>query len=135
MDMITSVKSVRKALFLLASTAVLSACVTTAGLDKGPGALLSKGLVAGDLARGLDPQSKRKAIDAEIAALSNSATGVETKWKGQKGTSGKVIPGQPFEVSGKICRRYSHEIVFDGQTRSDEATACKNEDGVWEPLQ
>jgi surface antigen len=127
--------SFKNGLFFLFSTVVLSACVTSASLDKGPGALLSKGLVAGELGRGLDPQSKRKAIDAEITALSNSATGVETKWQGQKNTSGIVIPGQLFEVSGKICRRYSHEILVNGQSQSDEATACKNEDGVWEPLQ
>ncbi len=80
----------------------LTACLTTSGLETGPGALLSTGLISGELGQGLDQQARRKAIDAEVAALSNGATGTETKWTGARNTSGKVVPGQPFEVSGKI---------------------------------
>ena len=130
-----SLSNLRKLLVLTGMSFFLTACLTTSGLDTGPGALLSTGLISGELGQGLDQQAKRKAIDAEVAALSNGATGTETKWTGSKNTSGKVVPGQLFEVSGKICRRYSHVVSVSGQMRSGQTTACKNEDGIWEPLQ
>lgn len=130
-----NLSNLRNPAVLAGMSLFLTACLTTAGLDTGPGALLSTGLISGELGQGLDQQARRKAIDAEVAALSKGATGTETKWTGARNTSGKVVPGQLFEVSGKICRRYTHVISVSGQTRSAQSTACKNEDGIWEPLQ
>lgn len=130
-----NLSNLRNLLVLTGLSVFLTACLTTVGLEKGPGALLSTGLISGELGRDLDQKTKRKAIDAEVAALSNGATGTETKWTGAKNTSGKVVPGQPFEVSGQSCRRYTHVISVSGQIRSGQTTACKNEDGIWEPLQ
>ena len=113
----------------------LSSCVTpTSTFDNGPGSLLARGPLSGELGNGLDPISLSKAINAEVAALSNAATGSAVEWMGSKNTKGRVVPGQLFEVAGRTCRQYTHIIASAGVEKRDTATACMNEDKIWEPL-
>lgn len=120
---------------ILVSPLTLTACVTGLGaIDSGPRQLMATGLLAGEFGSGLDKAAKRHALDAEIEALESGNAGASTSWKSGKEYSGEVTPGQPFEVSGRICRRYNHRIKVDGLSRSADATACRNQEGLWEPL-
>ncbi len=126
----------KKISMVLSLTVGLASCITTSqSLDAGPRALLSQGLVAGEFGSGLDNAAKRKALDAEIEALTNGVPGSQTRWSAANGVSGIVVPAQSFEVSGRVCRRYNHTITIKGQLKSEDATACRNESGIWEPLQ
>jgi len=125
-----------KIIAILLTSAVLTSCVSTRGaLDNGTSALLASGPLSGDLGIGLDASSKRSAIQTELKALSSGQAGVPVEWVGKDGTKGRVTPGQPFEVAGRVCRQYSHAIVSGGTEKSARATACENEKKVWEPLQ
>lgn len=115
----------------LAVVLALSGCVTTGGLDRGPGSALAKRYSnASDLTR----LSIRKAVAAEIRALETAGPGTVTSWQGNKGASGEVVPGQAFEVSGRACRLFDHKIIINGVKRDFSATACQIEKGDWEPL-
>ncbi|MGB7286197.1 MAG: hypothetical protein WBC71_04625 [Salaquimonas sp.] len=95
---------------------------------------MSKGPISGEFGQGLDIATKRKALDAEIEALSKGNAGAALKWQSEDKIEGEVTPGQQFEVSNRVCRTYSHVISGAGPTRSVQATACRNQDGLWEPL-
>lgn len=113
----------------------LAGCVTSLeSLNKGPREFMAGGLIGGTFGKDLDPAAKRKALDAEIEALSNGNTGAAVNWASGNEEQGTVTPGQPFEVSGRTCRRYHHNLTGPGAQKSAEATACRNEDGIWEPL-
>lgn len=126
------IKSVFTALVLLA-LAILAGCVTTSGPNS-PGFALESALRADPHATQLKPAALRKAVSTEIAALTNGQPGTLNNWRTSRDVEGVVIPGTPFEVSGRICRRYEHRISITGQERSRTATACRNDQGNWEPL-
>lgn len=112
----------------------LSACVTPGSPDAKPGSALTQRLSSDQHAATLDKRSLRKAVAAEIRALETAAPGTLVSWKGSKGSSGGVRPGQAFEVSGRTCRQFEHAIIIGGTTRVLSATACQREKGDWEPL-
>lgn len=104
------------------------------GLESGPREYMAKGLIGSSFADGLDTAAKRKALDAEIDALSKGNTGAGTEWTSGKTAKGIVTPGQPFEVFDRTCRRYKHQLFLGSTQRTAEATACRNDDGIWQPL-
>ncbi len=113
----------------------VSGCVTALdSLDQGPRVFMAKGLIGGEFGSGLDLAAKRKALDTEIEALTNGNTGAALEWSSGENVKGSVTPGQPFEVAGRVCRRYSHALSGVGIQRIEDATACVNKDGIWEPL-
>ncbi len=123
----------RNIILLLVPLFALSACVTTTG-EKSPRFALEQALLADSHARRLPPAALRKAVASELQALDNATAGTLNNWQGPKDTAGTVIPGTPFEISGRICRRYDHRITISGDTRTRTATVCRNETGAWETL-
>jgi len=124
------------AILLIAMAQILVAC-TTLGLssEDNPKLALGKGILAGPLGEGLDDVSMRKAIAAELKALSDNTPGKPVNWKSIKNREGTVVAGPAFEISSSVCKRYSHEIRIGGRTSSADGTACRNDDGVWLPLE
>ena len=113
------------------SAGLLSGCVTT---GKGPGSLLSANLAATPPGLQLNQHALNKAVSAEVSALEATPAGGAKDWRSGKAASGRVVPGPPFEVSGRICRRFTHQITVSGVQSSRTETACKNEDDVWQPV-
>lgn len=122
---------VKAALACVVLIGALSACVTT---GKGPGSLLSANLAATPSGQKLNQFALNKAVSAEVSALEATPAGGAKDWRSGKAASGRVLPGPPFEVSGRICRRYTHQITVGGTQSSRTETACKNEDDVWQPV-
>lgn len=121
-----------KTLFVgLFSAGLLSGCVTT---GKGPGSLLSASLASTPPGQQLNQYALNKAVSAEVSALEATPAGGAKDWRSGKAASGRVVPGPPFEVSGRICRRFTHQITVAGVQSSRTETACKNEDDVWQPV-
>ena len=110
---------------------LLSGCVTT---GKGPGSLLSASLAATPAGQQLNQYALGKAVSAEVSALDATPAGGAKDWRSGKAASGRVSPGPPFEVSGRICRRFTHQITVEGVQSSITETACKNEEDVWQPV-
>ena len=121
--------AVLPALFLAAGCMTSGSALERAGLKS-----LSQGILAGEVASGLNDQELRKALEAENQALTSGATGASVNWEGREGTLGIVTPGQPYRVGTRMCRRYSHTITVEGNTRTATGTACRNEDEAWQPL-
>lgn len=113
----------------------LAACVST---DSGSPATLSvpltEGVLSGELGDSLDRRARRKAAEAEYIALETGKTGVPVSWKVSDELYGRVIPQQPYLVGKTDCRRYVHTVSDSGTVRSAAGTACRGEDGVWQPL-
>lgn len=120
---------------LFAALATLLAGCDTTGTRSGPAlSALSAGVLASDFGSGLDPKARKLAANAEFVALETGRAGAEVPWKASDTVYGSVIPQQPYQVGSSNCRRYVHTITQKGQSRSTAATACRNADGIWQPL-
>jgi surface antigen len=119
----------------VASALLLAACGTT---GKGSVAELSKPLLAGHLSgnfgAGLDANARALAARTEYRALEGALAGAPVNWKQSNTVYGTVTPQQAFTVGSTNCRRFTHVIFQNGQSRTSAATACRDDDGVWRPL-
>jgi len=95
---------------------------------------LSVGILGGKLGSDLSSLSRKKALEAEYKALETGRSGNPVNWEGSEGTSGKIVPQQPYQVGNSDCRRYAHTITQDGSTATGTGTACRDERGAWIPL-
>ncbi len=141
-----SIMGSTKKLVSIAALVILAACQTNSngtGTGFSSGSLVRKasatdGLKGGPLSRslgeGLNAPTMNKALNAELSALETGLAGSATIWNNGSGISGKVVPGQIYEVGNSPCRRYTHQIVLNGTTRNGEGTACKGENGLWTAL-
>ncbi len=112
----------------------LSGCLTMAQIERNPAYSLRNGILAGEFGSGLSDVNRVKAIQAEVKAVSENRPGVSLEWQGRDGVSGKVTPEQVFEIGWQPCRRYVHELRIDGAQRRRAGTACRDEDGNWQPI-
>ncbi len=95
---------------------------------------LANNVVGGSIGQTLDTTSRNAALTAEYNALERGSVGQPIQWQGQGGARGQVIPQQTYQVGSQNCRRYTHTIFIDGQPQEASGTACRNPDGVWQPL-
>ena len=113
----------------------LSSCGTAAGSGLepliGP---LSGSLLASDFAVGLSERERRMAAETEYKALETGQAGLPVEWQASENVFGKVVPQQPYRVGARDCRRYIHTLVVDGDQRTATGTACRDTDGIWQPL-
>ncbi|MGE0283282.1 MAG: RT0821/Lpp0805 family surface protein [Rhizobiaceae bacterium] len=118
----------------------LSGCLTTGGATtptKPPPVVrgMQGGLVGTSIGKDLGSGDRRAALDAEYKALEYTPGGQSVSWKGEdSGTSGQVVPGQPYRVGSQDCRQYTHTILSGGASESARGTACRNANGSWTPL-
>lgn len=110
------------------------AACTTGGQDRSTEALAS-GILAGELGSGLSEQAKRRAVAAEVKALSTGLSGSATRWTARGDVSGSVTPSQPYEVGAITCRRYTHQIQSPAGRQSAVGTACRKEGEPWRALE
>lgn len=114
---------------------VLAGCTTLgSGQSSVLASSLQAGILAGEIGIGLNSSARALAATAEYEALESGRTGVPVNWKQSDRVFGNVVPQQPFSVGATNCRRYVHTINLGGTDRSAAGTACRSEDGVWEPL-
>ena len=122
----------------MSSLLVLSGCLTGGGTPTRPQPVvrgMQGGLAGTSIGKDLDSGDRRAALDAEYKALEYTPGGQTVAWKGEDaGTSGQVVPGQPYRVGSQDCRQYTHTILADGESESARGTACRNADGSWTPL-
>jgi surface antigen len=134
----------------LLAVVALAGCSTTSGGGNGGGTLSSwtggskqpaKTSVLSALGNGLvgnaslDPDDRKRALQAEYQALEYSPAGKVVEWKNTGSSrSGEVVAAQPYQVGSQNCRQYTHTIRIDGTPQSSRGTACRNEDGSWTPL-
>lgn len=124
----------------MSSLLLLSGCLTTGGgvtpvqpqpVIRG----MQGGLAGASIGKELAANDRRAALDAEYKALEYTPGGQTVSWKGaDQGTSGQVVPGQPYRVGSQDCRQYTHTILAGGASESARGTACRNADGSWTPL-
>jgi surface antigen len=121
--------------FALILPALLAACATLSSVKAKPGEFLKLSLASGSLASGMDKKALSLAADAEYRALEKGNAGAPVNWKASDRLFGSVVPQQSFSVGATNCRRYVHSISQEGTLRSATATACRDEDGVWRPIE
>lgn len=94
-------------------------------------------MAAGPLTSNLDACDQQWVTNSTQQTLENQK---ETKWSGDTGTSGtnKIIPTSPNVLAanpGKICRTVQQSVTLkDGSAGVQNVTACKGDDGVWQPV-
>ena len=120
----------------IAGTAILAGCASVASgaVNNLVEPLRSQGILAGQLGQGLPQDAVARAAEAEYRALEAGQTGAPTAWRSSDRIFGSVVPQQPYSVGPSNCRRYSHTISVNGESRQASGTACRQGNGSWRPL-
>lgn len=93
------------------------------------------GVVGSSIGANLDEADRRAAMDAQYRALEYGSPGTPTSWRNQRsGHYGNIVPGQPYQTSGRDCRDYTHTIYVDGRPETLRGQACRNPDGTWQKI-
>jgi surface antigen len=102
------------------------------------GALIGAGagaLIGNRIGAAMDDEDKKRAYEAEMAALESGPSGAPVGWRNpDSGRYGSVVPGPAYVDSGRHCRAYTETIYIDGRPQTARGTACRNPDGTWTPL-
>jgi len=102
------------------------------------GALIGAGagaLIGNRIGAALDDEDKKRAYEAEMAALERGPSGAPVGWRNpDSGRYGSVVPGPAYVQNGRNCRAYTETIYIDGRPQTARGTACRNPDGTWTPL-
>ena len=86
------------------------------------------GALAGPLGADLDEADRRKAFDAQVAALES---GQRKSWKGGKGMFGFVEPGPEGARAEGSCRDVALTVYVAGRPRTAKGIGCKDAGGAW----
>jgi len=98
------------------------------------GGSLSTGLYAGPIGHNLSSAAVRAARDAEYRALEFGEIGAPVDWKSGD-AHGEVTPGASYRVNAYDCRDYTHSITIGtAPAQSARGTACRQANGVWQPV-
>lgn len=130
-----SVTWLRNSVLLIFSAVFIHGCTSTnASIPPGMVESLDAGVLSGNLGDPLDKKARKLAAEAEYKALEAGQTGMPVPWKLTDNIYGNVVPQQPYSVGSANCRRYVHTINSKGEIRSATGTACRGDDGIWQPL-
>lgn len=110
-------------------------CVGATLQNDDPRANIIAAITKSPLAIGLSQKEIAIASQSEMNALENGATGLPVKWAAGENSRGSVTPGQSFSIGTATCRRYKRTIEIRGLSKSESATACKNDEGIWSALE
>ena len=145
---------IQKSLALVSASIILAACgsvsnqnaykplagiSSTNTLGKTQSSSIAQGKVGGgiigsQIGAGLDSASRDAGLAAEFNALENGRAGEPVKWSNGQGASGIVTPQQTYEVGSQTCRRYTHQIIVNGESREASSTSCRQSSGSWQIL-
>lgn len=93
------------------------------------------GLLGNRIGAALDDEDRRRAYDAQMAALETGRSGAPVSWRNpDSGRYGTIVPGPAYDQSGMNCRQFTHTIYIDGTPQTARGTACRNPDGSWTPV-
>lgn len=93
------------------------------------------GVIGNQIGASLDEADRRAAMEAQYRALEYGAPGRPTPWRNPRsGHYGNIVPGQPYQTSGRHCRDYTHTIYVDGRPQTLRGRACRNPDGTWQKI-
>ncbi|MBI4273181.1 MAG: glycine zipper 2TM domain-containing protein [Rhizobiales bacterium] len=93
------------------------------------------GLIGNRIGAAMDDEDKRRAYEAQMAALEAGPSGAPVAWRNpDSGRYGSVVPGPAYDARGTKCREYTHTIYIDGRPQTARGAACRNRDGTWTPI-
>lgn len=93
------------------------------------------GLIGNRIGAAMDDEDKRRAYEAQMAALEAGPSGSPVAWRNpDSGRYGSVVPGPAYDSQGTKCREYTHTIYIDGRPQTARGAACRNRDGTWTPI-
>ncbi len=81
----------------------------------------------------LDKASRKAAKDAEYRALEFGRVGMPVTWQSGK-SHGEIVPGPLYHVNSNDCRDFTHTVYVGNAPRATRATACRQSDGTWQPI-
>lgn len=93
------------------------------------------GLIGNRIGAALDDEDRRRAYEAQMAALETGPSGRPVTWRNpDSGRYGTIVPGAAYAQGGTQCRPFTHTIYIDGTPQAARGTACRNPDGTWTPV-
>ena len=118
--------------------AVLGNAVGGAAGDRTAGTITGAaigGMIGNRIGAAMDDEDKRRAYAAQMQALDSGPSGAPVAWRNpDSGRYGSIVPGPAYEQNGMNCRQFTHTIYIDGKPQTARGTACRNQDGSWQPV-
>jgi surface antigen len=87
------------------------------------------GLVGNRIGRQMDEDDRRRAMEAEYAAMDS---GERREWRNpSNGRYGYVAPRRIYTYRSMRCREYEATVYIDGRPETMVGKACQQPDGSW----
>lgn len=95
------------------------------------GAVLG-GLIGNRIGKSMDDEDRRRASEAEYAALERGRDGQRSEWRNPNtGRYGYVTPRRVYIQDSYTCREFEQTIYVDGRPETMVGHACRQPDGTW----
>jgi len=96
--------------------------------------VLAGGFVGNNIGQKLDCEDRDYHFDTTQSALEYKKAGGTAAWVNpDSGHSGSITPTKTYVADdGKPCRDFKQTIEVDGQLEEINATACRQENGIWQ---
>jgi surface antigen len=80
-----------------------------------------------------DVEMANSAVQKALETLKSSDS---LRWQNPSSkNSGQVTPDRTYQTKGGVfCRVYTEALTLRNQTEQFEGTACRDDDGVWQPI-
>ncbi len=90
-------------------------------------------MIGSSVGKDMDRRDRYEMERAQRYALERSRSGYATTWNNpDSGNYGSFTPEPAYQDDeGRYCRPYTQTITVDGETRTIEGTACRDDEGRW----
>jgi surface antigen len=96
------------------------------------GGALVGGFIGNRIGKSMDDEDRRRAAEAQYAALEHGRDGVRSEWRNpNNGRYGYVTPRPVYMRDSMTCREFEQTIFIDGRPETMVGRACRSSDGTW----
>ena len=90
------------------------------------------GIVGNQIGKSMDEGDRRRAAEAEYAALERGRDGEPQRWRNpSNGHYGTFTPRRVYTYETRTCREYEQTIFINGHPETMVGRACRDPDGTW----
>jgi surface antigen len=96
------------------------------------GGALVGGFIGNRIGASMDEEDRRRAAEAQYAALENGRDGVRAEWRNpDNGHYGYVTPRHVYMRDSMTCRDFEQTVFIHGRPETVITRACRGPDGAW----
>jgi surface antigen len=96
------------------------------------GGALIGGFIGNRIGKSMDDEDRRRAYEAQYAALENGPDGQRSEWRNPNNSHyGYFTPRRAYTYQSMHCREFEQTVYINGRPETMVGRACRNPDGTW----